>query len=201
METNQFEDDISYIKKMIENNRRTLVDNGLLYISTGIYVLVGSTVSYILGLNGLIDWLPQLWLVLMAILITFNIITKKKYVKSEQPKTFASELFNAIWTVCGIPIALISLYYFIVGGLPTTLLFIVIGIVLGIAYYLTGIINQLTIMKVLAFGWWLGAFAALNWKYIGEEYQLSLLFAVLIFFLEIIPGIIIYRKWKEKYNE
>lgn len=201
MEENQIRNDVAYIRSMIENNRRSLVDNGITYISIGIYIVVGVVASYILGIKGMTDYLPPLWLVLMGILITFNLIYKKKHGDRKIPKTFASETFNAVWISCGIPITAISIMYFLVGGIPIQMLFVTISAILGVGYYLTGHINKLPFMKVLAFGWWLGSFAALLWQHIGDETQISLFFAGLIFLFEVIPGVVIYRKWKREYNE
>ncbi|MFC2084090.1 hypothetical protein ACFLS9_03455 [Bacteroidota bacterium] len=201
MEGNQIQEDIHFIKKMIENNRRTLVDNGIMFISTGVYVFVGSTISYILGIYGKVDLLPVLWICLMAILIVFNLIIQRKAAKEQTKKTFSSKIFSATWSACGIPIVIIAVLFFTTGKGSPQALFVSISSILGIGYFLTGVINDLKFMKVLAFGWWVGTVLSFLWEYIGEEYQLSLLFAVLIFVLEIFPGIIIYKKWKRIYNE
>lgn len=86
MEENQIRNDVAYIRSMIENNRRSLVDNGITYISIGIYIVVGVVASYILGIKGMTDYLPPLWLLLMGILITFNLIYKKKHGDRKSPK-------------------------------------------------------------------------------------------------------------------
>jgi phosphate/sulfate permease len=186
---------------MIENNRRVLVDNGITYISIGVYVMIGVVVSYILGLNNMSHLMTPLWLSLMALLIVFNFIYKKKHENIKVRKTFASETFNAVWLSCSIPITAISVLYFIAGGIPIQILFVSISSILGIGYYLTGHINGLKFMKTLAFGWWLSTVAAMLWNYIGDESQLALFFAFLIFLFEVVPGIIIYKKWKRVYNE
>ncbi len=201
MKNEQIQNDVAYIRNMIENNRRALVDNGVTYISIGVYVVIGVIISYILGLNNLMEFLSPLWLTLMTILIVFNFIYHKKSGAKRGRKTFASETFNAVWMSCGIPIATLSILYFVVSGIPIEVLFVMISAVLGVGYFLTGQINDLPFMKVLAFCWWLGSVIALLWKHIGDEAQLSLFFAGLIFLLEVIPGIVIYRKWKRVYNE
>lgn len=201
MENDALKEDIVYIKRMIENNRRSLVDNGIMYISIGVFVVIGFTVAYILGINGREDLLPAFWVVLIAVIIAFNIIVQSKFKKKQTKKTFASEIFNATWSACGIPIAVITLINIFTESIPHVYLFIIISTILGIGYYLTGVINELNFMKLLAFGWWIFSIAAIFWKYIGEVYQLSLLFAGVIFILEVVPGIIIYKKWKQLYNE
>jgi len=201
MEQNQLQDDVAYLRNMIDNNRRILVDNGIAYISAGIYVFIGIVISYILYINGLANLQPALWLVLMVLLIIINFLVQKKFQRKQVKKTFASKVFDATWAACGIPIAVISVLFLTTRLITPTSFFIIISSILGIGYFLTGIINELRLMVILAFGWWLGTVLSILWKYIGEEYQLAFLFAGLIFIFEIVPGIIIYKKWKRIYNE
>lgn len=201
MDKNQLQDDISFIRNMIDNNRRALVDNGITYISIGIYVFTGVIVTFILNTNGIRNAEPVIWLILMALLIVFNFTIQRKFQKKQAKKTFALKVFTSTWTACGTPIFIVSVLYLTTGCISATSLFIIVSSILGIGYFLTGIINELKFMTVSAFVWWLGTVAAILWKYVGEEYQLSLLFAVLIFILEIVPGLVIYKKWKRIYNE
>lgn len=200
MDQNQLQEDIHFIKQMIENNRRTLVDNGITYISIGIYVVIGVPISLLLGMNGYENWIPYLWLFLMTALIAFNLFFTKKFEKKKQKKTFGSEMLGVTWGACAAPIIILTLLYFFTGEVSTPSFFASISAILGIGYYLTGFINDLKFMRVLAFCWWAGSIISVMWNYIGEEYLLSIFFAVMIFVFEVIPGIIIYKKWKRVYN-
>ncbi len=201
MEKNQMQEDISFIRNMIDNNRRALVDNGITYISIGIYIFAGVVLTFILNINGISSAVPVLWLILMTMLIVFNFTIQKKFQKKQAKKTFASKVFTSTWTACGTPIFIVSVLYLTTGSISVTSLFITVSSVLGIGYFLTGIINELKFMTVSAFVWWIATAAAVLWKYIGDENQLSLLFAGLIFILEIVPGFVIYKRWKRVYNE
>lgn len=201
METTQFQEDLNYVKQMIENNRRSLIDNGMMYISNGIFIAVGVIASYILGMQGRDDLLPYLWLPIVALLLIVNFFIQKKKEKNNAKKTFISKIFDAVWMACGIPILIITILHFTTNTVSLTGMFVAVSAVLGIAYYLTGVINDLGFMKILAFGWWSGTVLSVLWNYIGEEYQLALLFSVLVLLLEVIPGIVIHRKYKRLYNE
>ncbi len=201
METTQFQEDLSYVKEMIENNRRNLVDNGMMYISNGLFVAVGVVISYILGSEGRTDLFPYLWLPLIATLLVVNFFIQKKKEMKTTKKTFISKIFDAVWFACGIPILIITILHFTTSLISLSGLFIAVSAVLGIGYYLTGVINDLGFMKVLAFGWWAGTVLSILWNYIGEEHHLALLFSALVLLLEVIPGIVIYRKYKRLYNE
>lgn len=200
MENTHFQEDLEYVKNMIENNRRRLIDNGVNYITNAVFVSIGVIISYILGLNGQEEFLSFVWIPIVITLLVVNYILQKKLEKKEIKKTFISKIFDAVWLACGIPILTITLLHFIVGIFPLTTMFISISAILGIGYYLTGVINNLKFMEYLAFGWWAGTLLSLSWVYIGEEYQLALFFSALVIIQQIVPGIIIYRKWRTANN-
>lgn len=201
MEPVQVTDDIHFLRKMIENNRRVLVDNGIAYISAGVYQVIGSISTYVLIQLGYERIIPVLWVSLMVLLIGFNLVAGRK-AKSKQPaRTFAQKTFTATWTACAIPIIIVSLMFFISGTLSLITLFVAVTAIMGIGYYITGYINDLSIMKLFAFGWWLGTVLSAIWPLFGKDYQLALFFCFLFTVLELIPGIIIYTKWKKLYHE
>lgn len=201
MEENQLLEDVEFIKKMIENNRRSLIDNGISYISAGVYVVIGSALSIYLQISGMGNMLPYLWLLLLTLLIGFNFFIQKRMAAEKVKKTFAGRVFSAVWIACAIPMLIISVLFFTTNKIPMSAMFSAVSAILGIGYYLTGVINDLKFMKVLAAGWWTSIVISMLWSYFGEEYQLALFFALLILLLEVIPGIIIYNKWKKVYNE
>lgn len=200
MEQNQLMEDVEFIRQMVENNRRSLVDNGINYIATGVYIVVGAVSSYLLEITGNRALLPWLWLFLMAVLIGFNFFVQRRIEKRAVKKTFATKVFADVWLACGIPVSIVSVLFFTAQTIPMNALMSCICACLGIGYFLTGTINDLRFMKYLAFGWWAGVAASMLWGYLGEDYQLGLLFTALILILEVIPGIIIYKKWKNTFN-
>lgn len=200
MESAQFQEDLQYVKSMIENNRRRLIDNGITYIITAVFVGIGVVVSYFLGINGKQSILPYLWIPLIILLVAVNIFLQSKLEKKVLTRTFIGKIFDAVWLACGIPILIITLFYFLTASIQLSTLFIAISAILGIGYYLTGVINELIFMKYLAYIWWFGTILSLFWNYIGADYQLALLFSALVVIQQTIPGIIIYRKWRKVNN-
>lgn len=200
MENQQFQEDLRYVKSMIENSRRRLIDNGINYLTTAVFVGIGVIVSYILGVNGQQDVLPYLWIPLIFLMVIANIFLQSKIEKKSTKHTFIGKIFDAVWLSCGISISIITLLYFITLSIQLSTLFIAISAILGIGYYLTGVINELPFMKYLAYVWWIGTILSLLWNYIGANYQLALLFSALVVIQQAIPGIIIYRKWRKVNN-
>ncbi|MCE1188312.1 MAG: hypothetical protein LWX56_04150 [Ignavibacteria bacterium] len=201
MENQVIADDIQYIRQMIQNNRRVLIDNGVAYISAGIYQLIGTISSILLQAAGKGQFIPHMWMSFMAILIAVNLYYGLHSKQSKSRNTFAAKLFGVTWIACLIPILITCIVFFVFSSITITAFFIIITAVMGIGYYITGSINELTIMKVFAFGWWFSSLIAALWTRFAKEYQLVLFLSILFTLFELIPGTIIYLKWKKIYND
>ena len=153
MEENKIREDVQYIKRMIENNQRTLVDNGLSYIINGLIVAIGIPLTILMGYNGFEQYIPYVWLLLIAVMIGTNFIANKKLEKKSNVKTFGSELFSAVWGACGLSIVIVFVLSFNSLGMSAGGFFMSISAILAIGYFLTGVINDLKFMKVLAALW------------------------------------------------
>jgi len=67
-----------------------------------------------------------------------------------------------------------------------------ISIVLGVAYFTSGSIQQIKWLKMLSFGWWAGSV----FTFLFPSVHTLLIFAIMMFCFQIIPGVILYKKWK-----
>lgn len=200
MDFESLQSDLKFIREVVENNRKVFIDNGLMFISSGIFITIGVLMNYVLVAFQLQDYILYAWGGLIVILILTNMIVGTKYQTKLGKKTFASEMFSYTWLACGIPI-MIFFIMFIITGTPAFPAFIAAtASMLGIAYFLTGFITDFNLMKVLAVGWWIGALLSLLWDKFGDYQTLGLLFSFMVIIFEIVPGIIIYRKWKRIYN-
>jgi len=201
MNDKQIFEDVEYVKQMIANNRRALVDNGIMYIATGVYIVVGVAATFLLDTLGKGSWMSSVWLVLMALLMLSIVLAQKRIEKGAVKKTFATQIFSGVWFACGIPVLITSILFFVTNDIQLKSFMACVSACMGIGYYLTGVINDLRFMKYLAAGWWAGVALSLLWSRFGQEYQLGLFFSLLIILLEIVPGMIIYKKWKLAAND
>lgn len=201
MEPNQIQEDLQFIKRMIENNRRSLVDNGLSYIINGVGIAVGIPISMTLGFMDMGMYIPFVWLFLMAVMIVVNFIAAKKIEKKHKVKTFGSEVFKYVWGACGLSIIILFLLSFTTSGLVDPAFFVSCSSILAIGYLMTGVVNDLKFMKVLALFWWFTAILSGLWEFFGPVEYLPIFFSFMVLVLQLIPASIIYKKWKRAYNE
>ena len=125
---------------------------------------------------------------------------RKKSKQTERRITFAARVSEAAWQALAFPILLMVILYFVFDLLSLSAFIMAISICLGIGYYLTGVINGLKFMQVLAFVWWAGAAVAAFWTEFAMEWQLGYFFCLLVVLLELIPAIVITTKWRNKEN-
>jgi len=197
MEEERVHEDILFIKKMMEDNQRRLVDNGFSYIINGLVIAIGVPLSMVISFAGMDKYVPYLWIFLIVLMVALNLLIQKKVEKQKRIKTFGSEVFSAVWLACGLSIVILFVLTFPTSGMTSPTFMATCACILAIGYLLTGVINDFKFMKVLAGLWWLTAIILGVWKYFWELQFMSIFFAIMVFILQLIPATIIYKKWKK----
>jgi hypothetical protein len=196
METKQAESEIAVIKKIMEDSKRIAASDGKDFILWGVLVLLGVLGMYYLLMMNLYDYIGLLWGIDILIGWIFSITMHIRSQRKSRVHTFAGKILGGLWASCGIAMSIIGFVAGMTGALSGWTIFPVIGIILGIAYFVTGIIYGYTWVNYLSFGWWIGSIFMLFFPGI---YNL-IVFAFMMTFLQIIPGIIFYLRWRREYN-
>ncbi len=80
------------------------------------------------------------------------------------------------------------------GALKGVYVFPVLCIILGIAFYVSSFLHNEKWMKLLSLGWWVGAIIMFYFPSI----HIILIFAAMMTFFQIIPGLFFYNKYKKE---
>jgi hypothetical protein len=195
--------ELQYIRKIIADSRASFVEDGKPYIFWGLIVAIGMGVTYLSA------WLQRdlytgyLWmaLVLFGWGYMFYYVRNQKR-REERARSFVDRIQGSIWGACGTALGL-SILLIMLGGMlhpdpdtpsisPLYTCFIA-SLILGIAYYLSGVANDLKWLSYVGFAWWAGAIVMFIWPSI---HVLGLYAAMLILF-QVIPGIILQRRYKQ----
>ncbi len=201
MEEEKVQDDILFIRKIIEDNQRILVDNGLSYVINGFVIAIGVPLSMVMSFAGMDRYVPFTWIFLIVLMVALNLLVSLKVEKQQRIKTFGSEVFSAVWLACGLSIVILFVLTFPTSGMTSPAFMATCASILAIGYLLTGVINDFKFMKVLAGLWWLTAIIIGVWKYFLELQFMSIFFAIMVFILQLIPATLIYKKWKKVYQK
>lgn len=185
-------DELHFIKKIVEDSRRSLIDNGMGYIVWGIIVFWGLIGNYTFHILKVSFYSYYSWMALIAAGWLWTYFYYKDRISKHRARTFAGKLNSSIWLSAGIAMTIIGFAGVHSGAVRGMFVSALISVVLGIAYFLSGIVNDYKPLKYVALGWWAGA---LLMMYV-PKLNGALVMAVMMLFLQILPGIVIYKKSK-----
>lgn len=198
MDAQKAELELSVIKKIMEDSRKAICNNGWHYIFWGAVVSIALIANYIMLLmNAYEYYVGWMWLVLMVGAAITDGIYERRKEKQRAVKTFAGDLLGSLWFAGGIAMFIFGFMGTISGAYNPIFICPVISTVLGVAFYASGEIQQLKWQKLLAFGWWLGAILL----FLFPSVHTLLIFALMLTFFQTIPGIILNRKYKKEFAE
>ncbi len=192
-------DELQYIRKIIADSRTAFVEDGMPYIWWGLIVAIGMGVSYFSALTqrDLHDGYIWLGLVLFGWgTIIYYVVQKKKRVA--RARSFVDRIQGAIWGACGGSIGLVVAIMICfqhsadAPQINSLYAFFVSSIILGIAYFLSGIANDLAWLRNVGFAWWAGAVAMYLWPSI----HVIALYAGMLIVFQVVPGLILQRRYK-----
>ena len=197
METKQAELEITLIKKIMQDSRKIIAFNGVDYIIWGILVLLGliGTYASIIIREGI--YIIWVWIILMGIGWIYSLSVHYIGSKKVRTWTLAGKLLGGIWLSCGIAMFIIGFVATYAGAIKGWAIAPTISVILGIAYFASGIIYGHPWVKYLYLGWWGGA--VVMFLYPGRH--TLLIFAAMMILFQIIPGILFYIKWKKELKE
>lgn len=189
------EEDLKFIKKVIEQSRQVSISNGYGMIAGGIYSVIGTIVSYILAYLHFENIIAPFWIIysILFFSITFYYMMKRR--KKGKVYSIYAKIINSIWIsiYCAIIIMFFSAIIFHTMSVSVALANL--SIFLAIAYFITSISTDSKLYKFISFGWFIVAFVLYIWeKYISSFYS-PLFFMLFVILLLIVPGIIENRKW------
>lgn len=186
-------EDLEFIKNIMQDARRKIVDNGISMIVWGIIVVIGLLSTYV-GIKFRYEFsYGWNWIVLIGSGWVFTIIHVLKRIKQPKNRTFASRVLGQLWFGCGVAMTILGFLGTYTGAYNGVYVSPLLSTILGISYVVTGFVQGKNWVSLLAFGWWIGAVIMFVWPFL---YTLLLMSAMVVCF-QIIPGIIFNREAKK----
>ncbi|MBE2228960.1 MAG: hypothetical protein IAE93_16510 [Ignavibacteria bacterium] len=192
---NKAEEEISVIKKIMEDSRKAIVDNGWHYIYWGSIVTAALVINYIMVLQNVsVNKQGMLWFISMTGAAILEGIIEKRRKKNAKVKTFAGTLLNSLWTGAGICMFILGFAGTLSGAYNAIMIFPLISIILGAAYLVSGVIQNIKWLSIISAFWWAGAVLLLLIPGIHS----MLIFGGMLICFQIFPGMILYVRSKKE---
>jgi len=192
MNANQIQQDITIIKDMIAKTRRATAQSGLIFVIPGILLIVMVTAIKIF------EYMRLSQLVIPTLIISITVVGIVSFIigitvtGKQKVVTYANHIFGQIWIACGICCIITGFLFPIFKMYNWNLIALVCWPVIGIGFYLTGVIFEIKFVKWAGIVWW---FAALVMAFIPGQFRFIVVILT-IFFAYILPGLILNRKYK-----
>jgi hypothetical protein len=194
MEPKQAELELSLIKKMMDDSRKISLDNGWHFIYWGSLVTTALLLNYTLIIfHGKQEYIGWMWFIMMIGGAITGGIMEKRHEKKKKVHTIAGRIIGSLWFASGIAMFIYGFLGSISGGYNPVYICPVISTSLGISYFTSGEIQQVKLLKYVAFGWWIGAVILFFYPGIHT----LLIFALMMICFQVVPGVILNRKFKK----
>ena len=192
MDRSEAQQELAFIKKVMEDSQRTILDNGKQYVLWSVLVLAGIAAKYLLdglgsGLNPAWLWMP-----LIALGWFLSLMLRRRAYSEARVKTLAERTLEAIWTGWGVAIPILTLIGYFSGAIESWAIAPVVATLFGSACFTTGLITAGAWLRNTGVLWWAGAVFMFV---VPTDYSVAILGGMFVL-LQLIPGIVLYRKWK-----
>lgn len=199
MTTTSAQDELAYIRKIMTDSRAAIADDGKPSIVWGIIVSLGMLFNYYEVVTNSSDLSGWVWLGLCICGWAYIIYYVKVQVKRERVQSFAGRISGALWFAVGITIALFVASTIISQSIDSTFrlhpvyICAVTAMLLAIGYFLTGMLYEISWLRFVGIGWWVSSLYFMFFP--GRE--ALLIYALLMIALQVVPGIMLLRKYKQ----
>jgi hypothetical protein len=199
METLTAQEELAFIRKVMEDSRASFVDNGKPKLVWGAIVALGMLYTYIQALADSDLYVMWVWLGISAFGWGYIFWEDKQRDETSRTRTQTGKIIGAIWGACGFSIGLVVALAFGTRYFNTDLIMHplalcpITAIIIGIAYFLDGTIRLVPWVRNLAYAWWASAVLMFFWPSVHT----LLIYAFMIIAFQFIPGIILYQRSKK----
>lgn len=189
------EEEISVIKKIMEDSKKAIVDNGWHYIYWGSIVTAALITNYVMVLNRVsVNSQGMLWFISMTGAAILEGVIERRREKHTKVKTFAGRLLNTLWSASGVCMFILGFAGILSGAYSAIMIFPLISIILGMAYLISGIIQSVKWLSAICVFWWSGAVLLLLFPGLHS----MLIFAGMIVCFQVVPGVIMFIQSKKE---
>ncbi len=186
MDTKQAELEITVIRKIMEDSRRAVYDTSIQGMFWTMLMAPAILINYIMLISNTgLQYSGLLWMGAVIAGITGSIIIAYKEKRITHVKTFAGKILATIGIAVGGANLMFAFASVVTNAFNPVYIIPVDSVVLGMAFYVVGVIQQLKSLKFLTIIWWSGAV----FFFVIPSFHCLLFFAVMLMVSVWIPKI------------
>jgi magnesium-transporting ATPase (P-type) len=154
----QAELEITVIRKIMEDSRKAVYDTSIQGIFWTMVMAPAILLNYLMYVFRFgFQYVGLLWIGAVVIGIIGSIIIARKERRTVRVKTFAGKLLATIGVAIGAANVMFAFASAVAKAFDPLYIVPVDSVVMGMGFYVIGIIQQLKTLKMLSFIWWAGA--------------------------------------------
>ncbi len=187
--------ELSFIKKVIADSRRTVALDASPILFWGMLTVVGVVLEYLGCLTGLFFDSLWLWLLLIGIGWAYNLWGWQRR-RRRGAHTFADRVLGVLWSGCWAAMTILGFVGYFSGVIVENGITASISVILGLGFYVTGVLVDHPWGRWLGLGWWAVAVLLFFWP--GPH--VMAVFGMAMMGLQVIPGYLVQRQWKGRHG-
>jgi hypothetical protein len=187
------QDELAYIKKVMQDSRQSIIDNGKYYLLWGILIGIASMVNYVVVKYTIPLSTGWVWANAVFAGWGFSIYWGWRDSKKQKSETLAGKLLGSVWIGMGITGFVLSIAGSISGTISYWSFCPLFAGLLGYGNFMAGTIHNSRMMMIMGFGWWAGAV----WMFFIKSIEVLAVYSIFLLLFSILPGIILYSRWKK----
>ena len=189
--------EIAFIKKVMQDSRKVVYSDGIEFIYWGVIVSICLIYTYFSVYFRGERYIFYVWLILMLLGYAGNALFLRKRYKRLKVKSLAGNMLGLIWGATGGAMLLVGFVGGFSGAIRGVFISPLMCSFLGPAYLLSGYIYGKKWVSYLSVFWWAGAIVMFIWPGLYTV----LMMACMMIVLQIMPGIILYKDSKLEFAE
>jgi hypothetical protein len=184
------QDDLAYIRQVMEQTRRFTLVSGSYFIVWGLLIILGLVSTGITLQTAIHLPLSGIWIGLMSLGWVCTFWLSRRESRYEPIASYATYLITCIWTACGVAMTTAFMLGQWVGVIPGPATGGLSALFIGIGVFMTGVLSGMQWLRNLSFGWWAGAVVMFIWHGpVSIWISTGLLLGLLV-----VPGLVLNRQ-------
>ncbi len=182
----QAELELSLIRKVMEDSRKAVYETGKQGTFWTLVMAPAILLNYFMIIfNTGIEYTGLLWLAAVLTGTAGSVVIARKEKNTIRVKTFSGKILTSIGIAAGGTNVIFAAASGFFGVFKPVYIVPIDSVVLGMAFYLVGVIQQLKSLKLFAFVWWAGAV----FFFFFPSMHCLLFLAIMLVFMVFLPKI------------